>query len=218
MLPKLSRIYCKDSSSGNKHIARLLGSEAAILTRGNWTHSEHCTIQRSTRKSLEATTRSKWRTEGLDTAALPGHSFPGSSPNCLTTHLPILEYSRRPQLVAVTTTMHFAFPPRKTSNPPPYAVRSSTPSYLRNERLRYLVVLVLGVIGVLYLLISLLSGSGGPSIPSGTPGVVIVTTLEPELSKAHRDAIIANRRDYASRHGKTTSPRTMIQRNKRATD
>lgn len=39
-------------------------------------------------------------------------------------------------------------------------------------------------------------------VPAGTPKAVVVTTLDPGLSPSYKDAIIANRRHYAQKHGK----------------
>ena len=97
--------------------------------------------------------------------------------------------------------MHFAFPPRKTSNPPPYAARKSRSSSLRNTRLRTIAVIAVGAIGILYLIIRLFSGSRRTYIPPGTPKAVVVTVMEPGLSESYKEVLKDNRRDYASRHG-----------------
>lgn len=109
--------------------------------------------------------------------------------------------------VAVSS-MHFAFPPRKSSSPPAYAARSSRnqsypgSNYLRRtSRLQQLLILVLGAFTTLWLLSKLFSGSSSPSIPSGTPKAVVVTTLDPSLSTSYKEAIKANRKHYADKHG-----------------
>lgn len=48
------------------------------------------------------------------------------------------------------------------------------------------------------------SSSTTVRIPAGTPEVVIVTTLDPSLSRAHQEKIMENRREYAQRHGYAT--------------
>ncbi|GAB7352888.1 hypothetical protein MBLNU459_g3483t1 [Dothideomycetes sp. NU459] len=97
--------------------------------------------------------------------------------------------------------MHFAFPPRKSSHPPPYAARSSRSRYLRYSRVQFIAILAIGALVTLYLLSFLFSGPSAPSIPAGTPKAVIVTPLDPSLSESYKDAIKANRRHYAQKHG-----------------
>lgn len=63
-------------------------------------------------------------------------------------------------------------------------------------------MLILGGFTALWLLSKLLSGGAAtPSIPAGTPKAVVVTTLDPRLSSSHQEAIKANRRHYANKHG-----------------
>ncbi|KAF2154205.1 glycosyltransferase family 34 protein [Myriangium duriaei CBS 260.36] len=105
--------------------------------------------------------------------------------------------------------MHFALPPRKTSQPPPYA-RSSRSFSLRNlGRLQSLALAAIGAVGFLWLLIHMLAGSGGSRsgknyIPAGTAKAVVVTVFEESDSPTWKEMIMENRRDYASRHGYTT--------------
>lgn len=100
------------------------------------------------------------------------------------------------------TIMHFAFPPRKSSHPPPYAARSSRSRYLRYSRLQVVAAIAIGAIVTIYILSTIFSGSSAPSIPAGTPKAVIVTPLDPSLSESYKEAIKANRRHYAHKHGK----------------
>ncbi|KAI5197011.1 hypothetical protein E4T39_07496 [Aureobasidium subglaciale] len=97
--------------------------------------------------------------------------------------------------------MHFAFPPRKTSHPPPYAARSSRSAWLRYSQLRNILILAVGALVTLYFLSGLFSTSTSVSIPAGTPKAVVVTTIDPELSEAYKAAIKANRKHYAAKHG-----------------
>ncbi|KAK8198492.1 putative alpha-1,6-mannosyltransferase mnn11 [Zalaria obscura] len=97
--------------------------------------------------------------------------------------------------------MHFAFPPRKSSNPPPYAARSSRSPFLRRSKAQSLALLALGAIAFIWLLSKLFGGSSSNYIPPGTPRAVVITTIDPKLSESYKEAIIANRRHYASRHG-----------------
>lgn len=98
--------------------------------------------------------------------------------------------------------MHFPYPTRKSSHPTPYAVRSSRSTLLRQRSPKQLAAIAIGAIVGLWLLLKLfLGGSGDGYVPPGTPGAVVVTVLEPGLSESYKEAIKANRRDYASRHG-----------------
>lgn len=98
-------------------------------------------------------------------------------------------------------------PPRKTSRPPPYAVRNSRSSLnalFRRDRLRFLAVILLGCIGTIYLLGHLFSSASSEVIPAGTPLVVIVTAINKSWDPAFVEKIKKNRRDYAAQHGYTT--------------
>ncbi|KAL1305179.1 hypothetical protein AAFC00_002100 [Neodothiora populina] len=102
--------------------------------------------------------------------------------------------------------MHFAFPPRKSSNPPPYAMRSSrsyagSRFFTRASRLQQLLVVVLGAFTTIWLVARLFGGSSAPSIPAGTPRAVVVTTIDPSLSPSYKEAIKSNRKHYAEKHG-----------------
>lgn len=100
--------------------------------------------------------------------------------------------------------MHQALPPRKSSQNPTYA-RASIASNLRRKRLKVAALLVLGI-GVIFLLRTL-SWSSAERIPIGTPEVVIVTVLDPDLKPEYIAQIKENREDYATRHGKHKLPR-----------
>ncbi len=104
--------------------------------------------------------------------------------------------------------MHFALPPRKTSQPPPYARASRKTSYVRQQQLR-----LVGYIGcsilIIYLLFRYVSFSDAlvESTPPGTPPVVIVTVFdEQHMSDEYITNIRANREDYAARQGQRDSP------------
>ncbi|KAH7160725.1 galactosyl transferase GMA12/MNN10 family-domain-containing protein [Dactylonectria macrodidyma] len=98
--------------------------------------------------------------------------------------------------------MQFAYPPRKSSNPPPFRPRTSNIP-LRPSRLRTILLLVLGVVGLFWLL-------SGPRketpyrehVPSGKPPVVILTVIDPtKYSDAYLKTITDNREQYAAKHG-----------------
>ncbi|KAH7367230.1 mannosyltransferase complex component [Plectosphaerella cucumerina] len=102
--------------------------------------------------------------------------------------------------------MSFAYPPRKTSNPPPFKPRASKLPHLRRSRVKTIAVFALIIIGGLWVASKIFSGHG-PSKrqPSGNPKVLIVTTLDaPAYGQAHTDSIKENRIQYAARHGYET--------------
>ncbi|WYZ37314.1 hypothetical protein EsH8_II_000820 [Colletotrichum jinshuiense] len=99
--------------------------------------------------------------------------------------------------------MHFAYPPRKSSNPPPFKARSSRiPPLLRRSRLKTIAAGILAFLGLLYLLSGIFKSPSGPRAPSGVPPVVIVTVLDEEnYSKNYISSIRENRKQYAQLHG-----------------
>ncbi|KAK0706414.1 galactosyl transferase GMA12/MNN10 family-domain-containing protein [Lasiosphaeria miniovina] len=103
--------------------------------------------------------------------------------------------------------MHFAYPPRKTSNPPLYLPRSSNLPRFRRSRLQLIALAGLALITFIYLVTWASHGHGAYSQhrPSGKPPVVLVTVLdEVKYSKAYIDAVKENRIQYAERHGYQT--------------
>lgn len=103
--------------------------------------------------------------------------------------------------------MHFALPPRKTSQPPLYARASRNPLRYRQEHLRLLGYLVCGLLTI-YLFFHYLPLSGAlvESIPPGTPSVVIVTVFdEQHMSEDYVRKVKLNREDYASRQGQNST-------------
>ena len=106
--------------------------------------------------------------------------------------------------------MHFALPPRKTSNPAPYLPRQSRRPILptlRRTRLKLIALAGLAFVALIYLLTrgsSRSSGHGGKPdrIPSGNPPAVLVTVLdEGKYSKGYLEMVKENRKEYAERHG-----------------
>ncbi|CAD6581345.1 MAG: hypothetical protein ASARMPREDX12_000438 [Alectoria sarmentosa] len=99
--------------------------------------------------------------------------------------------------------MHFAMPPRKTSQPPPYA-RASRSSPIRRKQLQ-LVALIGCTLLLLIYLATHLFGSSGEKAPPGTPKVVVVTLLdEATMSDEYRARIMENRKYYADKNGYAT--------------
>ncbi|PVH89359.1 glycosyltransferase family 34 protein [Cadophora sp. DSE1049] len=99
--------------------------------------------------------------------------------------------------------MHMALPLRKSSNPPPYATRSTRFPMVRRSRVQAIALCACAVSAVIFILSQIFGGS--ERIPSGTPPVVIVTVLNPELySKEYLNNIKDNRIEYAKKHGYTT--------------
>lgn len=100
--------------------------------------------------------------------------------------------------------MHFAYPPRKSSNPPPFLPRASRlPTFGRNR----LKLIALG--GLAFIIILYLFNRGGtrhgyptPRPPSGNPPVVILTVMdETKYPKQYLDIVKENRVAYAEKHG-----------------
>ncbi|KAF5630538.1 alpha-1 2-galactosyltransferase [Fusarium sp. NRRL 52700] len=100
--------------------------------------------------------------------------------------------------------MHFAYPPRKNSNPPPFKQRSSQiPPILRRIRKRTALLLLLGVIGFIIFLFGLKGETPyREHVPSGNPPVVVVTVLDDtQYNDVYLESIRHNREQYASRNG-----------------
>lgn len=99
--------------------------------------------------------------------------------------------------------MHFALPPRKTSQPPPYARASRKPSRFRPQQLRLVVYVVSGILTISILLhYVFFSNALLESVPPGTPPIVIVTVFDQQrMSDEYIQKIKANREDYATRQG-----------------
>ena len=101
--------------------------------------------------------------------------------------------------------MHYALPQRKSSHPPAYAIKPKKP--LREKR-RLFVIIGIGALALIFLLYRLLSSwsSGVEESPSKAPyrqpGVVVVTTINPDADPDFVEKIKANRIEYATKHGK----------------
>lgn len=96
--------------------------------------------------------------------------------------------------------MHFAMPPRKTSQPPPYA-RASRSSPIRRKQLQFVALTGCTLLLLIYLAIRLF-GSSVERAPPGTPEVVVVTLLdEATMSDEYRARIMENRKHYADKNG-----------------
>lgn len=99
--------------------------------------------------------------------------------------------------------MQFALPPRRSPHPLPLS-RSSRMSSYRRKQLKSVAVLSFAILSLLYLLHYLYSSASTSVVaPVGTSGVVIVTLLDHQrYSESYLKKIVANREDYAKRHGK----------------
>ncbi|KAM7208444.1 family 34 putative glycosyltransferase [Naviculisporaceae sp. PSN 640] len=100
--------------------------------------------------------------------------------------------------------MHFAYPPRKSSNPQPYLPRgaSKLPT-LRRSRLKVIALAGLAFFALIWL-ITRAGGSRGVSRrkPTGNPPAVILTVIdEKKYSKGYIETIKENRIQYAEKHG-----------------
>jgi len=101
--------------------------------------------------------------------------------------------------------MHFALPPRKTSQPPPYLPRSTRLPGLRRSRLKVIALAGLAFLALLYLVTRpSSSGHHAPAkrVPKGNPPVVVVTVLDySKYSNAYLQTVRDNRIQYAQKHG-----------------
>lgn len=104
--------------------------------------------------------------------------------------------------------MHFAYPPRKSSNPPPFRAAGSGFAVPRRARLRTIALGLLAFIAIVYLLFW--PSQKNPyheRQPSGNPPVVMVTVLDHRhYSKEYLDTVKENRQLYAKTHGKLKAP------------
>jgi len=99
--------------------------------------------------------------------------------------------------------MHFAMPPRKTSQPPPYA-RASRSSPIRRKQLQTGALVICAFLVIVYLATTLFSSSSSRT-PTGTPEVVIVSALDRQtMSEDYRRKIMENRNYYAAKQGTCT--------------
>src|SRR5690242_11267385 len=102
--------------------------------------------------------------------------------------------------------MHFALPPRKTSQPPPYLPRSTRFPGLRRSRLKAIALAGLAFLALIYLVTRPSSSSGhyapAKRAPKGNPPVVVVTVLDSsKYSNAYLQTVKENRIQYAQKHG-----------------
>lgn len=99
--------------------------------------------------------------------------------------------------------MHFAYPPRKSSNPPPHLPRTSRLPLLRRNRLRTIALTGLALVGLVYLLTrSRRHASPVSHVPSGSPPAVVVTVFDgTKHSRNYIESIKENRIQYAEKHG-----------------
>lgn len=97
--------------------------------------------------------------------------------------------------------MQFALPPRRSPHLP--VARSSRLPLYRRKQLKTVALFAFAVLSILYLLSHFYSSSTSLVAPAATTGVVIVTLLDHErFSESYLSKVIANREDYAKRHGK----------------
>lgn len=98
--------------------------------------------------------------------------------------------------------MHFAYPPRKSSNPPPYLRAAKLPG-LRRSRLKVIAAAGFAFLVLIYLLTRpTRHGPYKSYVPTGNPPVVIVSAFdEMKYDKPYVDMMKENRRQYAEKHG-----------------
>ncbi|KAI2611045.1 glycosyltransferase family 34 protein [Hypoxylon fragiforme] len=97
--------------------------------------------------------------------------------------------------------MHYAYPPRKSSNPPPYLPRSSRIPRIRKSHLRSIALLVLAIFGLVWLFSGRSRHAGRRTI-TGKPPVVLVTVFDDKIvDSLYTKNIRENRMQYAEKHG-----------------
>ncbi|KAK1782916.1 galactosyl transferase GMA12/MNN10 family-domain-containing protein [Copromyces sp. CBS 386.78] len=101
--------------------------------------------------------------------------------------------------------MHFAYPPRKSSNPPPFRPRTSALPTIRSRRLKTIALAFLAFLTLVWLFQRGGSRRHAPPAyhkPSGNPPAVIVTVFnEGKYGKGYLDTVKENRLKYAEKHG-----------------
>lgn len=101
--------------------------------------------------------------------------------------------------------MQFALPPRRSAVLP--GPRSSRLPLYRRKQLKTVGLFAFAILSILYLLSRLYSSSSvSLATPAGAAEVVIVTLLDRNhMSESYVDKIVANREDYAKRHGELST-------------
>lgn len=106
--------------------------------------------------------------------------------------------------------MQFPYPRKDSDGPEFYpSKRAAAYSSPRRRNPRQLAFYALITVLTIWVLLYILRRSpSSPDFvkrpPAGTPEVVIVTTLNPDMSERWKANIVENRRDYAARHGYAT--------------
>ncbi|RCI12470.1 hypothetical protein L249_0375 [Ophiocordyceps polyrhachis-furcata BCC 54312] len=100
--------------------------------------------------------------------------------------------------------MHFAYPPRKSSNPPRFRPRTTRllPT-LRRSRLKLLALGFLALVALTYIALGRRKVHVyHEHVPSGSPPVVLVTVIDPTTwDNGYLKTVRENREKYAARHG-----------------
>ncbi|KAI0601893.1 galactosyl transferase GMA12/MNN10 family-domain-containing protein [Biscogniauxia sp. FL1348] len=98
--------------------------------------------------------------------------------------------------------MHYAYPSRKSSNPPPYLPRSSRFPKLRRSHLRTVALLGLAIVALIWLFSGGSKHHGSSRTISGKPRAVVVTVFSDATDNtAYMKNIRENRLQYAEKHG-----------------
>ncbi|KAI1652091.1 glycosyltransferase family 34 protein [Daldinia loculata] len=97
--------------------------------------------------------------------------------------------------------MHYAYPSRKSSNPPPYLPRSTRIPRIRRSQLKPIAFFGLIIIGLIWVFSGSSKHAGHRAI-SGKPPVVLVTVFDDKNDNSvYIKNIRENRMQYAEKHG-----------------
>lgn len=110
------------------------------------------------------------------------------------------------RVVDFAVTMHFAYTPRKSSNPPPFRPSTSRLAQLRRTSPRAVIsIFIIFVLASYFLLTKSHRDAYYEQEPSGIPYVVIVTVTDSAtFDDGHVKLIQENRQQYAAIHGQYT--------------
>ncbi|KAI0147755.1 galactosyl transferase GMA12/MNN10 family-domain-containing protein [Xylariaceae sp. FL1272] len=98
--------------------------------------------------------------------------------------------------------MHYAYPPRKDSHPPPFRPRRSRMPMIRRSQVKTIALFLVFVLCIIFLFSGSSKPKSGSRTITGKPPVVIVTVFDEKYANTgYSMQIKENRKQYADRHG-----------------